>query len=44
MGLDTLKKLSAVKPAAPVITGNSGDKGGDEFASYDINALIKEGK
>jgi hypothetical protein len=44
MPLDILKKLSAVKPAAPVITGNSGGKGEDEFASYDLNAAMKEAK
>jgi hypothetical protein len=43
MPLARLKELKA--KAAPVVVGNSGGKKpGDEFASYDINEHLKEGK
>lgn len=38
LGLPRLKELKA--KAAPIVTGHAGNSGGDEFASYSINALI----
>ena len=44
--LARLRELKAAKPgAAPLLTGNAGAaKPGDEFAGYDLNATLKEGK
>ena len=41
MGLDRCKELKANAAAAPVVPGSTTQaKPGDEFASYDLNALI----
>lgn len=44
--LARLRELKAAKPtAAGLLTGNAGaPKPGDEFAAYDLNAILKEGK
>lgn len=44
MGLARCKELKANAKAAPVLPGAAGMKAGDEFASYDINEHLKEGK
>lgn len=43
MGLTRCKELAASGKAAPVVVGNAG-KAEDEFASYSLNAINKEGK
>lgn len=44
--LARLRELKAAKPAAAgLLTGNAGaPKPGEEFAAYDLNAILKEGK
>jgi hypothetical protein len=41
MGLKRCRELKAANKAAPIVPGSTGGaKPGDEFASYDVNALI----
>jgi hypothetical protein len=41
MGLARCKELKAAAKAAPVLTGNSGAKPGDEFAGYSLNSHLE---